>query len=234
MGYEDFYRYDGSRPLPIGNPLKETVYAELNRSFTHACQALHDRRNSRVYFYYPSGSAITPDRCVVYNYKTGLWGRDDRTIEAVVEFVAAGVTYDDLGTLYATYDDLPNLSYDTAFLAAGFPLAGIFNTSHVLQTLDGNTTTCTMTTGDYGTDEYLSTLTRVQPEYLTRPTSAQMTNFHRDNIGSSLTQDQTVNMDSVGRFDVLRSARWHRATFSFTGNVEMSGLQAAMVEDGGE
>jgi hypothetical protein len=232
MGYEDFYRYDGSRPVPIGNPLKETVFGDLNRAFTHACMALHDRRNSRVYFFYPVGSAITPDKCVVYNYKTGLWGRDDRTVQAVVEFVAAGVTYDDLGTLYTTYADLPNLSYDTAFLAAGYPLPGIFNTSNVLQTLDGNTVSSTMTTGDYGSDEFMTLLAGVQPEFLTRPASASMTNFHRDNIGSALTQDQQVSMDARGRFDVLRSARWHRATFTFNGNVEMSGIAAAMQEDG--
>ncbi len=72
----------------------------------------------------------------------------------------------------------------------------------------------------------------MQPEFLTRPSGATMTNFHRDNIGSALTQDQQVSMDARGRFDVLRSARWHRAAFAFTGNVEMSGLAAAMSQDG--
>jgi hypothetical protein len=228
MGYEDFYRYDGSRPVSIGNPVKETVFGELDRTLSYTCTALHDRRNSRVYFFYP------PSRCVVYNYKTGLWGRDDRTIEAALEFVSAGVTYDGLGALYSTYADFPNLAYDTAFLVAGYPLPGIFNTSHVLQTLDGNTVASAMTTGDYGSDEFLTLLSGVQPEFLTRPGAGTMTNFHRDNIGSALIQDQQVAMDARGRFDVLRSARWHRAAFSFTGNVEMSGLAAAMSEDGQE
>jgi hypothetical protein len=213
MGYEDFYRYDGSRPVSIGNPLKETVFGDLNRGFTYACMALHDRRNSRVYFFYPVGSSGNPDKCVVYNYKTNTWGRDDRTVEAVVEFVAAGVNYDDLGALYSTYADLPNLSYDTAFVAAGYPLPGIFNTSHVLQTLDGNTSASSMTTGDYGSDEGYTLLSRAQPEFLTKPTTGSMTNFYRDSIGSALTQDQTVSMD--------------------TGNVEMSGIRADMQEDGG-
>lgn len=233
MGYEDFYRYDGSRPVSIGNPLKETVFGHLNRAFTHACMALHDRENSRVYFFYPVQGSITPDRCVVYNYQTDRWGRDDRTVQAVVEFVAVGVTYDDLGTLYSTYDDFPTLSYDKTFLVTGDPLPAIFNTSNVLQTLDGNTSDSTMTTGDYGSDEVLSTLTRVQPEFLTRPTGT-MTNYYRDNIGSALTQDQQVSMDAKGRFDVLRSANWHRATFAFSGNVEMSGLRAELQEDGSE
>lgn len=234
MGYDDFYRYDGSRPLSIGNPVKETVFGELNRAFVHACMTLHDKRNSRVYFYYPSGSAITPDRCVVYNYKTDKWGRDDRTVEAVVEFVSPGVTYEGLGALYSTYDDFPDLSYDTAFFSAGYPTPAIFNTSHVIQTLDGNTDTSTMTTGDYGSDEFFSLLSRVQPAFLTRPSSGTMTNYYRNNLGDALTQDQSVSMDSKGRFDVLRSAQWHRAAFTFSGNVEMPGIRAEIQEDGVE
>lgn len=232
MGYENFYRYDGSRPVAIGNPLKETVFGELNRAYTHACMSLHDRRNARVYFFYPVGSAITPDRCVVYNYMTNQWGRDDRTVESVVEFVAAGVIYDDLGTLYSTYADFPSLSYDTAFLSAGYPVAGIFNTSHVLQTLDGNTSVSTLTTGDYGSDEFITFLSRVQPAFIVKPSSGTMTNYYRDNIGNALTQDQQVAMDVLGRFDVQRSARWHRASFLFGGTLEISGIRAEMQEDG--
>lgn len=232
MGFEDFYRYDGSRPVSIGNPLKETIFGELNRDLAYLCQALHDRRNSRVYFFYPSGAST--DRCVVYNYKTNMWGRDDRTIEALVEWVAPGVTYDDLGNLYDTYDDLPNLSYDSAFVSAGFPLPSIFNTSHVLQTLDGNTGDSSLTTGDYGADEFKSLLSRVQPHFLTKPSSGSMTHFHRTNLGDSLTQGQQISMDAQGRFDVLSSANWHRATFNFNGNLEMPGIRAELQEDGSE
>jgi hypothetical protein len=233
MGYEDFYRFDGSRPVSIGNPIKETVFGELNRAATYSCQALHDRRNSRVYFYYPVNSTLA-DKCVVYNYKTGQWGRDDRTIEAAVEWVQAGITYDDLGTVYSTYADTPGLSYDTAFLSAGFPSPAIFNSSHVLQTMDGNTAQSTLTTGDYGADEYVSLLSRVQPLFLTKPTSGLMTNYYRANLGDALTQDQQSTMDSKGRFDVLRSANWHRAHFVFQGNVEIPAIAAEMLEDGGE
>jgi hypothetical protein len=232
MGYEDFYRYDGSRPVSIGNPVKETVFGELNRSWTSACMALHDRKNSRVYFYYPSGSAINPDRCVVYNYRTNKWGRDDRTVEAVVEWAQPGITYEDLGTLYSTYADLPNVSYDTAFAAAGTPVPAIFNSSNVLQTMDGSTSSCSFTTGDYGADAFKSLLSGVHPLFLTKPSVGTMTHFHRSNLGDALTQGPQVSMDSRGRFDLLQSANWHRAAFTFTGNTELPALDAVMEEDG--
>lgn len=234
MGFDNFYRYDGSRPVTIGSPLKETVFGELNKGYSYACQALHDRVNSLIYFFYPVGSSIVTDKGVVYNYRTDKWGRHDLSVQATVEYINAGITYDDLGTYYATYNDMPNASYDAAFWSAGYPSPAIFNTLHRVQTLDGVTQASTMITGDYGSDEFLSLLSRVQPLFTTKPTTGEMTNYYRENLGDDLTQDQTVEMDSLGRFDVLRSSRWHRASFSFTGNVEMPGIRAEMQEDGSE
>jgi hypothetical protein len=234
MGYDDFYIYDGSRPFPIGNPVKRTVFGELNRSAVHLCMTLHNRTEKTVYFYYPVNSSTVADKCVVYNYQRDKWGRDDRSVEAVVEWVQPGVTYDDLGTLYATYEDFPSSSYDTAFLSAGFPSPGIFNTSHVFQTLDGPSSSSAMTTGDVGSDAFVSLLSRVQPQFLTKPTSATMTNYYRENIGDSLTADTTIDMDSKGRFDVLRSSNWHRSAFAFTGEVEMPEINAELQRDGDE
>ena len=237
MGADDFYRFDGARPVPIGSPLRETVFSELNSAYSHGCKALHDRANSRVYFYYPVANSINPDKCVVYNYRTSRWGRDDRSIEAVVEYIAAGMTYDDLGTHYVTYDDLPSVSYDLAFFSGGNPTPAIINTAHVLQTLDGAAQTSTMETGDYGSDEFVSFLSRVQPLFLTKPASAMMVNKYRDNLGDPLTADTAVAMDSKGRFDVSnggRSANWHRAEFAFTGDVEMQALNAELMEDSPE
>jgi hypothetical protein len=235
MGFEDFYAFDGSRPIPIGTPLSKTVFGELNKQFSYACKALHDRINKRIFFYYPVGSSVNPDKCVVYNYKTNKWGRDDRTIEAVIEYISAGVSYDDLGSLYSTYADLPVLSYDNSFWSSGYPTPAIFNSSHRVQTLDGATTTSSMTTGDFGSDEYLTLFSRAQPLFLTKPTSATMTNYYRESLGDSLSSDTPATMDSKGRFDVVnggRSSNWHRYEFSYTGDVEISALRAEAQEDG--
>lgn len=234
MGFDDFYSYDGSQPIPLGSPLKETVFAELNRSFSYAAMALHDRQNTLVYFYYPVASSTKPDKCVVYNYRTGKWGRDDRTVEMVLEYIAAGITYDTLGDYYATYDDLPTLSYDAAFLSSGYPIPAVFDTSHILKTLDGAAGTGTITTGDYGSDDTVFFCSRVQPTFLTRPSVATMTNYSRMAIGDSLTTGVVTSMDSKGRFDITQSANWLRLSFSFVGNVEIPALRIDLQEDGSE
>lgn len=232
MGFDDFYEFDGSQPRPIGGDIKETVFNELNKAFSYAAMALHDRVNSRVYFYYPVAGSTLPDKCVVYNYKTGQWGRDDRTVEMVFEFNTSGITYDDLGTDYATYNDLPSIVYDSPFFTSGYPVPAIFNSSHVLQTLDGSTSTSTMTCWDFGSDEYTVSLSRVQPMFLTKPSAGEMTNYYRNSLGAALTTGQATSMDSRGRFDLLRSANWHRAAFTFTGPVELPALRIETQEDG--
>lgn len=234
MGFEDFYLFDGSKPISIGTPLSRTVFQELNKSYSHLATALHDRINKRILFYYPVSGTTNPDKCVVYNYRTGKWGRDDRTIEASVEYISAGLTWDDLGASYSTWHDLPDVSYDSSFWVSGFPLPAVFNSSHMVQTLNGTPTSSSMTTGDYGSDDVICLQSRVQPSFLTKPTSGAMTNYYKDSLGGSLTQDQTVNMGSKGRFDSLRSACWHREAFEFAGSMEFDAIRFEMQPDGDE
>jgi hypothetical protein len=232
MGAEDFYMFDGARAYPLGAPLTKTVFGEINRDISYVSMTLHDRVEKNVYFFYPVGSSGNPDKCVVYNYQTKQWGRDDRTVEAVVEYIQAGVIYDDLGDFYSTYNDFPNASYDTAFWSAGFPSPAIFNTSHVVQTLNSPSENSAMILGDYGSDEFVSLLSRAQPLFTTRPTQASMTNYYRSNLGDDLTTGTVSQMDSKGRFDKLWSANWHRLQFEFTGPVEFGAVRLDLKEDG--
>jgi hypothetical protein len=224
MGEDDFYVYDGSKPLRVGtNRVKQEVYGNIVQSRSSSCKALHDKKNSLVYFYYPTIDTTKPNSCRVYNYRTDRWGVDDRQIETPVDYVAAPVTYDGLGTLYATYDDLPNQSYDSAFLGSTQTKPAFFTTGHVLQTLTGPAGSTNFTTGDLGDDSRLTLATRVWPRFIQAPTTAMLKNYYKFASGDSLTADGTVSLSS-GRFDFMREARWHRMQFILTGDWEMSGF----------
>jgi hypothetical protein len=224
MGADDFYVYDGSKPIPIGtNKIKNAVFGELLQSRYYASLALHDSKNSLVYFYYPTNDSVIPNKCVVYNYRKDRWGVDDRQVEAATEYVSAAVTYDGLGALYATYADFPALGYDSAFLGSTTARPAVFDTTHEVKTLTGPAATTSFTTGDYGDDSQFNTLTRIRPRFLTAPTTARLTNYYKNNMGDSLTTDTTTDLSS-GKFDVLRDARWHRLQMEFTGDWEMSGF----------
>jgi len=235
MGADDFWRFDGSRPIPLGGPLRETVFAELAERYAYKIKTLHDKVNSRIYFYYPSNAGNGAiDSCVVYHYRSNRWGRDDRTIEVAVEFLTGGITYDTLDDFFPTYDDLPtDISYDSPFWTGGVSRKGIFDTTHTLLSLDGAATNSSFTTGDFGDDDNFYLLSRVKPVWLTKPQSATMTNFYKDSEGDALVTDATTTM-SLSRFDLLRSARWHRLQFNMVGGNELSTINAKYQQDGEE
>lgn len=233
MGWDNFYQFDGGRPIPIGNNLKQTVFQEINYTYYYLAKALHDSLNKRIYFYYPVGSTGNVDSCVVYNYFTNRWGRDNREIEAVVHYIASGITYDELGDSYATYDDLADVSYEIGFAVAGSPIPAVFDTSHKVMTVTGPAGESSITTGDYGDDQAFTTLMRVRPAFLANPTTATFTHYYRKTLGDSLTTGQTANLNG-GKFDVRRSSRWHRGVLTMMGNHEIYGLSADMIPDGEE
>jgi hypothetical protein len=235
MGSDNFYSYDGSRPVPIGNQLREKVFNnELNRAYSYLSLGLQDKQKGNIYFFYCSSNSVFPDKCVVYNYHTGTWGRDDRTVEMVVNYLASGITYDALGSSFSAYDTLSSLSYDAAFASAGTPFPSIFDTTHTLKTLNGVSTTSSLTTGDYGDTQSFSCLSRVIPRFITEPSSGTMTNYYKNNAGDDLTTDAVTSMDSNYRFDILREARWHRSRFDFVGNWELNTLDAQFIGGGNE
>ena len=80
-----------------------------------------------------------------------------------------------------------------------------------------------MTPNIMGSDTEISLIRRVRPRYLENPDTAQLTNFYTDQLGSDFTTDKTT-VEVSGKFDVLRSARWHKGKFEFTGNVEVTAL----------
>jgi hypothetical protein len=234
MGYDDFYVFDGSRAIPVGDArLRETVFSQVSRNKQFLSAAMHDRLRSLVYFFYPSSDNNTLDKSVVYNYRTNKWGRDDREIQFPMEFTIAATTYADLGTLFATYDSFPDTSYGNAFLSAGSPNPAIFNTSNELKTLTGPSVTSSVTTGDYGDDDIVSLFHRAKIQYSKNPTSASMVNFYKDNAGDDETMDFTTPEISA-RFDVLRSARWHRQRYDFVGDWEAVGMRLGLQPEANE
>lgn len=234
MGPDDFYIFDGTRPIPFGATVKETVYADLDKSALHLCTTLVDRKNTRLYFFYPSeGNGGYANKCVVYNYRTKRWGRDDRSVEATGDYVTAGTTYADVGTYYSTYGSLPSAAYGLAFLSAATETPAIVNSSHKLQTLTGTPTITGFKTGEFGSNETYTVLARIQPRFLREPDTGTFTGYYKYTSGDTAVEDDPVSMQDC-RFDHFRSARWHAGRFSFTGSVDVVDLDVTATVEGAE
>lgn len=231
IGYDDIYIFDGSRPKSIGSPLREWFFADLDPAYRHRIRSAHDRNNALVYFHYPRvGNSGGLNGCIVYNYKADRWGIAHRAIETPIEYVTDGYTYDTLPV--TTWDSWPNVTYDSPFWTASTKYVAYIGSDHKVYSLTGASASATMTTGDYGAEDNYSLLSRVTLRYLSKPTTASMTNHYQDEHGGAWTEDATI-AESSGRFDVLRSSVWHRVKFSFTGDFEISGAATATTEQDG-
>ena len=233
IGNENFYTFSGTLPQPIGDPVRKWFFSNLNPAYKYRCSASIDRTTGNVYFYFASKRSTdgSLDSCLVYNYISQKWGKADRHIEAVVEYITPGVTYDNLGSLASTWDTLPIISYDSPFWVSGDRVQAVFDTSHILKQIGGASVQSTLTTWDVGDDAIVSSLIRTRCRFFQSPSSATATNYYRMNLGDSLTTDSTNTMVD-GKFDFTRSSRWHRVVYTFNGDHEISGCDFDLRADG--
>lgn len=233
IGPDDFYMFDGTVPRSIGAPVREWFFDNLSNADKSNIIGAVDRTRSLVYWYFPSaGGDGSLDSCLIYNYKTDHWGKWDVSVQAAVQYASGQVTYDTLGDSYSTYDDLPAISFDSPFWLADQTIPGVL-IGNSLYSLTGEPGESTLVTGDFGDMTDFGFLRRATPRYTRRPTSATGTNFYKNEIGDTHTQDATIELDR-GRFDFRRSARWHRLRFTQQGAMAINGMDVALDPDSPE
>lgn len=245
MGRDDFYVYNGSVPVSVGQDIRDFFFdSEIDKDNFDKVEAAVDRDNKLIYWFYPSAEAGTGklDRFVVYDYQRKRWGIGPRgvhatalSIEAVLEYIrATGPTYGTLGNAYATYADLPAIPYNSSFWISSVRRVGIFNDSHVLQTMDGPALISSIILWDIGDDNKYSWMSRARPRFNKAPSSAVQVNSYRDHTGEDFVSSSATSSLSGGKFDFERSARWHSLRQTYSGDVELIGVDISVEEDGFE
>ena len=234
MGRNDIWSFDGTRPVSIAEGIRDWFFNEqLNAAYAYKTIGTHDKNKSLVYFYYVSKASNTIDSCIVFNYKANKWARANRSIEAALEYRVGGYTYASFAAAYATYNDIPNVSYGSPFLTATTPVSTIFDTTHTIKTLTGISEASSITGGWFGDDIGSMTLQRVTPRFIVAPDSMTMSNYYINTSGVNEIAGATNAMNR-GRVGVYRRAKWHKLKFNFTGNYEISDYLAQATRNGSE
>ena len=235
IGTDDFYVFDGTRPQSLNAPLRHWFFTNLDAKYAYKIQGTFDRVNRRAYWWFPtttSNGALTT--CVVLNTLTGQWGKIEQTIEFVADYVSSGVTYDQIGTLYSTFDDLPqNIGYDSPFWNSGSSVVAIFKTDHKAYQLSGTPGETRLTTGHYGDNSYYSTITRIRPRFVLTPNSSTLNYSYSDDDASAFTGGITATYTNKW-YDLIWSARWHKFELIFNGPMAISGFDPLFSKDGSE
>lgn len=232
MGNDNFYLFEGSRPVPIGNPLREWFFkSEINPSLMYLVTASYDQSNQFVWFFYPSKSSSSLDRALVFHIPSGRWGKVHLSIEAAATYISDPFYIDDLSTLSATIDGLPDIAYDSPFWTNQSQVMSYVDSSHQLKTFTGNCATSSFVTGNYGDTGVFTTVKRMRPRFVIAPTSASLQHQYDNDYGDTWLNGPSSTL-SNGRFDVLWSARWHRANVSLVGPWELIDYTADVEKDG--
>jgi hypothetical protein len=234
VGQDNFWSFDGTRPQPVGdNQIRQWFFNNSDSTYRYKTKCIYDRQNNRVWVFFAGIGSTTCDKCIVYHVVTKQWGKADQSIEAVLNYVASGVTIDGLASISSTIDGLPDIPFDSQYWQAGGRALSTFNTSHQLQLQTGTSASSGFTTGDTGDDEGVSTVQGARLRYAAgyAPVSATATGYYKMNEGDSLTTGNSGAMAN-GKFDMRQTGRFHRQSFSFTGDVRVTGISLRVVPTG--
>lgn len=235
IGYDNVYVFDGTRATAIGtNRVAQFIFDTMDLSKANRLIGFHHRQAWRVYWFMPTSATGKLDAYICYNYRSDRWTFGRKNIDFAFEYLEPGITYDELGSHYATYDDLPNTSYDTFAAAQGTFKPAIIGeasagTAHTILKLEGLGGSSKLRTGYLGTDDTYTIVNRVRPRFRTFPTSGAQDHLTTSNLG----EDVAVHLHNIaltnGAFDHVDAARWHQFEQSYTGSMELLGwdIQAA-------
>lgn len=227
VGEDNFWLFDGTRPTPMGDVVRQWFFDRVNAGYLYRTKCIYERQKRRVWVFYPGNGSTVCNEALVIHLGTKQWGRANRNVEAVVNFIAPSVTIDGLDALYATIDAVTTAPFDSAHWSAGAASLAVVNTSHQLQTLNGNPSECSFTTGDLGNDDAFTLLKRIRLRFAAgrAPTTASVSTQHKKTSGDQYEAGLTSSIND-GKFDVLRSARWHKATVTMTGSPRVTGIDS--------
>lgn len=232
---DNFWIFDGSQPRPIGAPIREWFFANSDSTYRYKTQAYYDKFTDRVWWFYaPNGSGGVLTDAVVYHIGSGKWGYAQVTVECILDYFTAETTWDNWPPGSAgTYEDIPDVSYDSPYFDNDASTLAVFGTDHKVATLAGPCTSSTLTTGDFGDEAQVQSLSGVKPRFISRPTTATLTNYTKMYSGDTATTGSSIAINS-NKFDVLASARYHSFRLATTGDFEIVGIQPDLAPDGEE
>lgn len=220
------YSYDGATVDPIGDDVKDWLYANWSRLYRERIESYHDKENSLIYWYFCStqSSDSKPDKCLVYNYRRGKFGRADAKIEASVIYISGQITWDDLGSLpgVTTWDTLPNVPYNSSYWSQASEIPALVDTSHKLQSLSGVSQTSSITSGWFGDDLQNMSVQGVVPRFVKAPATCTGTAQSVRMLGETPTP-QTVGELYDGELACDFDSRYAQITLNFTGDHEILG-----------
>jgi hypothetical protein len=154
LGDEDFYLFDGTQCIPIGDGrLAKTFYANLNQNYFDRVYGSVDPINKMLLWAYPSTSSQTgvADTIIAYNWSEKRWSTVSINLEFLYRGLSTSQTLEGLDSLGFTLDTLP-FSLDSRAWTGGSIVLSAFTSNHKLGLFTGSNLEATLVTGEFEND----------------------------------------------------------------------------------
>ena len=231
VGRGDIFYFDGTRPVSIAEgTIRQWFYDNASPEYLSRTIVTHDKQQNLVWFFYASkNSTGARDSAIVYLLGRREWGVVTQTIEASMNYVSPGFTYDTLPG--ATMDTMPAISFDSQYWLASGRFMAVFTSAHQLSSLTGVTGASSITLFDVGDDIQVTRLDRMTVSYLSNPTSATCAGFTRLARGAVTTTGGTGTYTN-GKFDIRQAGRFHKVRVDMVGNWTAAGVNFILKKAG--
>lgn len=224
------YEFDGTIPVPIGDEVHDWLVANWATAYQGTVQSYYDQANSLLFWYFVSVNSPVQgriDKCLVYNHRTGKFGRADLMIECAVQTISGQITWQGMGSLpgVTTWQTLPQIPYNSPYWAQSSPNQGVIDVNHKVQSLNGVAQNSSLTTGWFGDDsEYLG-WSGVLPRFLQQPASCSGSANTQHSLGMNANPTQwPLGPYYDGELSGDFADRYTQIVLSFTGNHEILGF----------
>jgi hypothetical protein len=228
-GEDDFYMFDGTRPISIGGPVRDYVnnFIRANVSLSGEIavgdwHAAYDTNSECVWFFLRRGNTslyASARMAFIYNVRTQQWGK--MSVNAFQVFDRIGDAYP-AGPIQNAYEDI------LGFTTTGQMIAYQNESTAAYED-------CSLITGWFGDEVNQLQLNRVLPRMgaVVSPASVLTCDFmSRPTWNAIATTDGSTVSLANGSFDRTTSRNWHKLRIACVNGMEIQGLNMQFTEAG--
>jgi hypothetical protein len=167
-GWDGFYHFDGVKSTPISaNKVARWFAQNADSTVFDSMNGVVDRLNRLVMWAFKSSSSATyNDRVLIYNWAADKWAYAEIDTQLLTEYVAPGLTLDELDTPLSSGIDIDSISVDSDQFTGGSVNIMAFDSSNKSATFDGTPLTAVIDTKELAApdDDHRVILNGVRPQ----------------------------------------------------------------------
>lgn len=222
LAADGFYLTDGQSVVPIGDgKIDRWFLSRLNQGQLDAITCGVDWANKCIYWSFPT-IGDTPDTIAIHSLKTGRWTYASESVDLVFQSFTAGVTLEDLDTLFPDGLESMTISLDSPQWRGGLPTIQGFASSKI-GSFNGSPPVTTFETGETDVNPFGRVFIRgVRPLLTGNPTAVTVALALRDSQDNeSRTFGSAVSRTTrTGVCDFREQGRFVSARLQITGGFD--------------